>query len=113
MATDRLVVAHDIDDVGGIGGVVWSLPHDGDLDGNLVRLAADRIIDEHVNDDVDVLVVCREGDGTLVVDGERHELTARSIALIPRSASRSIAAGSDGIAYLSIHRHRDGLTIGT
>lgn len=112
MATDRLVVAHDIDDAEGIGGVVWSLPHDGDLDGNLVRLAAGRSIDEHVNDEVDVLIVGREGGGTLVVAGEQYALTSLTVALVPRGASRSITAGDGGITYLSIHRHRDGLTIG-
>lgn len=108
----RLVVARDVDRAHGIGGVVWKLPHEGDLDGNLVRLAAGRSIDAHVNDEVDVLLVVRTGGGELTVDGERHPLDTTTVALVPRGTSRSITAGPEGIAYLSIHRHRSGLHIG-
>lgn len=108
----RLVVEPDVDDAHGVGGVVWKLPHQGDLDGNLVRLAAGRSVDAHVNDEVDVLLVVRRGDGEMTVDGERHELGERAIALIPRGARRSIVAGPDGISYLSVHRHRGPMSIG-
>ena len=108
----RLVVESDVDAATGVGGVVWKLPHDGDLDGNLVRLAAGRSIEEHVNDEVDVLVVVRSGGGELAVDGEPHQLRETALALIPRGTRRSITAGDDGIAYLSIHRRRPGLSIG-
>ena len=110
--TSRLVVEADVEAAHGVGGVVWKLPHDGDLDGNLVRLAAGRSIDEHVNREVDVLIVVRAGDGELTVDGEPHPLTLTTLALIPRGARRSITAGHDGITYLSIHRRREGLHIG-
>ena len=110
--TSRLVVEPDVDAAHGVGGVVWKLPHDGDLDTNLVRLAAGRSIDEHVNREVDVLLVVRAGDGELVVDGVPHPLTGTTLALIPRHTRRSITAGHDGITYLSIHRRREGLTIG-
>jgi quercetin dioxygenase-like cupin family protein len=110
--TSRLVVEPDVEAARGVGGVVWKLPHEGDLDGNLVRLAAGRSIDEHVNDEVDVLVVVRAGDGELTVDGVPHALTGTALALIPRGTRRSIAAGDDGITYLSIHRRREGLHIG-
>ncbi|HUF84598.1 MAG TPA: hypothetical protein VMQ81_08420, partial [Acidimicrobiia bacterium] len=103
----RLVVEPDVEAAHGVGGVVWKLPHGGDLDGNLVRLAAGRSIDEHVNREVDVVVVVRAGDGELTVDGERHPLTGTTIALIPRDTRRAITAGHDGIAYLSIHRRRE------
>lgn len=108
----RLVVEPDVDAAPGDGGVVWKLPHDGDLDGNLVRLAAGGVIDEHVNGEVDVLVVVRSGGGRLTVDGTAHELTPSTVALVPVGTRRSVAAGPDGISYLSIHRRREGLTIG-
>jgi quercetin dioxygenase-like cupin family protein len=111
-AAAELVVARDVDAAHGIGGVVWKLPHAGDLDGNLVRLAAGRSIEAHVNTEVDVLFVVRSGGGELTVDGERHLLDATTVALVPRGTSRSITAGPDGIAYLSIHRHRGGLRMG-
>lgn len=110
---DRLVVEADIDSSGGIGGVVWKLPSDGDLNGNLVRLAAGRRIDEHRNDDVDVLLVIRTGSGELDVDGVAHPLTETTVALVPCGTVRSITAGRHGISYLSIHRRRAPLSIRT
>lgn len=50
---------------------MWSLPHDADLDANLVRLEPHARIDTHRNTEVDVLVVVRGGSGELVVDGVR------------------------------------------
>lgn len=111
--TVHLVVEPDVDAAHGVGGVVWKLPHEGDLDGNLVRLAAGRGIDAHVNAEVDVLVIVRAGDGELEVDGTSHRLTPSALALVPRGTRRSITAGPDGITYLSIHRRRGGLGIRT
>ncbi len=108
----RLVIEGDIDATPGIGGVVWKLPHEGDLDGNLVRLAAGRSIEAHVNDEVDVLIVVRSGGGALVVDRVPHPLGEVTIALVPKGVERSITAGPSGMSYLSVHRHRDGLTVG-
>ena len=51
------------------GGAVWSLAHGGDLDANLVRLESDGGVGEHVNNDVDVLLVARSGGGTVTIDG--------------------------------------------
>ena len=107
----HLIVEPDVEAAHGVGGVVWKLPHEGDLDGNFVRLAAGRSIDEHVNDEVDVLVLVRAGDGELTVDGERHPLTTTTLALVPRGTRRSITAGPGGISYLSIHRRREGLGV--
>lgn len=95
----------------GSGGVVWSLPHGGDLDANLVRLGAGDGIGAHVNDDVDVLLVVRSGAADLTVDGRIRAIGPDHVALIPRGSERSIEAGADGIAYLSIHRRRSPLVI--
>jgi len=101
----------ELDGIDDVGGAVWSLPHGGDLDANLVRLAPGARIDEHVNDVVDVLIVVREGVGELTLDGLRHPLKDSTVALIPRHASRSIRAGASGLAYLTVHRAREPLTI--
>jgi quercetin dioxygenase-like cupin family protein len=92
-------------------GVVWSLPHGGDLDANLVRLGPDAAIGEHRNDEVDVLVYVQSGTGELVGDGRVQRLSGQVAALIPRGSRRSIRAGTRGLTYLSIHRRRDGLAL--
>ena len=96
----------DLDRADGVGGAVWSLPHGGDLDANLVRIAPDAGIDRHVNEEVDVLMVIRSGDGELTVDGTVHMLAESALALVPKGSSRAIRAGERGLAYLSVHQRR-------
>ncbi|MDZ7679822.1 MAG: cupin domain-containing protein [Acidimicrobiales bacterium] len=95
----------------GAGGAVWSLPHGGDLDANLVRLAPGGEIARHVNADVDVLVFVQSGTGELTIDDDVHPLRGDVLALVPRGAHRSITAGPRGLTYLSIHRRRSPLGI--
>jgi quercetin dioxygenase-like cupin family protein len=92
-------------------GAVWSLPHGGDLDANLVRLDPGGTIDEHVNDVVDVLMFVQSGTGLLVVDGHPHFLRSDVLALIPRGSRRQVTAGPTGMYHLSVHRRRGPLTI--
>ncbi|MFN0090378.1 MAG: DUF6328 family protein [Acidimicrobiales bacterium] len=106
-----LVVDVAVVDQLGASGTVWSLPHGGDLDGNLVRLASGVEIGEHVNDEVDVLIAVRSGRGELVVEGRRHELRPGVLALIARGARRRLVAGAEGLGYLSLHRRRAPLGI--
>ncbi len=95
----------------GSGGAVWSLPHGGDLDANLVRLDPESGIESHVNDDVDVLIVVQAGRGELTVDEQTRRLEVDHVALVPRGARRSISAGRGGLSYLSIHRRRSPLGV--
>ena len=95
----------------GSSGAIWSLRHGGDLDANVVWLRPDDTIDEHVNDDVDVLVVVWGGDGRLTSDGSSVPLRPGVVVHIERGARRSVVAGSDGVTYLSVHRRRDGPSI--
>lgn len=96
---------------GGADGAIWSLPHDGDLDANVVRLRAGNAIDEHVNGEVDVLVVVWSGTGALDVDDTTTSLAPGVLASIPKGARRSVRAVGDDLTYLSIHRRRDSLSI--
>lgn len=98
-------------DVGGADGAVWSLPHDGDLDANLVKLAPGGEIVSHRNDEVDVVLVVVSGSGDLVVDGESYPLRPHRLARICKGAERSLRAGPGGLLYLSLHRARSGLRI--
>ena len=73
MTSGAVVV--DLDQVAAAGtvGAAWSLPHGGDLDANVVRLDAAGGIGEHVNNEVDVLVVVVSGQGSVSVDGAQGE----------------------------------------
>jgi len=92
-------------------GALWSLPHGGDLDANLVRVLVGDSIGEHVNDEVDVLIVVWDGDGQIAVDEVTSPLRRGVVVSVPKGASRAIRSGSENLTYLSIHRRRDGLTI--
>ncbi len=98
-------------DMRGGGRVVWSLPHGGDLDANLVHLDAGAVIGEHVNHEVDVAISVMTGRGHLVVEGATHLLRGDVFALVHRGERREIRAGADGLTYLSIHRRRRLLSI--
>jgi quercetin dioxygenase-like cupin family protein len=66
---------------------------------------------EHVNQQCDVAILALAGSGTLAVDRSEHPLAAGSFAIVPRGASRSVAAGPDGLRCLTVHRRRGGLQI--
>lgn len=109
----RAAVVVELDRVpDGASGAAWSLPHDGDLDANLVRLGAGESIGAHENREVDVLIIVRRGDGSVRIDDVTWPLAAGALALVPVGSRRSITAWSAGLEYLSIHRRRGGLTIG-
>ena len=97
---------------GGRTGVIWALEESGDLNANLVRFDAGGGVEEHVNDEVEVLFVGVAGSGTVRVDGEEHALSAGKLVFVPRGARRSTGASSDGFAYLTVHRRRGPLRIG-
>lgn len=110
--TDR--TAHvDITQLGGKGrGAIWSLPHDGDLDANVVRLDAGQAIGEHINHEVDVFVVVWDGTGGIRIDDRPVGLRPGVALLVPKGTTRAIRAGADGVTYLTVHRRRGPLAIG-
>ncbi|MEW6470905.1 MAG: cupin domain-containing protein [Actinomycetota bacterium] len=104
-------VALDGLDLTGADGAVWSLPHRGDLDANLVKLAPGSHVAGHHNDEVDVLLVVLAGHGTLTVDDEALAVGTHHLVRIPRGADRRLEASAAGLVYLSVHRARTGLQI--
>jgi len=108
-AVDGAVVA-DLGDVplSGPPGVVWGLDS-GQLNANLVTLAAGEAIAEHVNSEVDVLIVVKVGSGVVVVDGVEHAVGADSLVLVPRGTSREIRS-TRRLCYLTVHARRAPLT---
>ncbi|HET9442794.1 MAG TPA: hypothetical protein VFO65_05685 [Acidimicrobiales bacterium] len=86
-------------------GVAWSTSPEG-LHVNLVALGPRGEMAEHVNAEVDVVVVVVAGEATVTVEGRAHRLAGGSAGVVPRGARRAVAAGPGGARYLSIHRRR-------
>jgi quercetin dioxygenase-like cupin family protein len=96
--------------------IAWKLTESGrQLDANLVRLAPGHHVAPHAEPDLDVLLFVVSGDGTLGgrhVDDEPQPLTPGALVWLPHGSTRSITAGDDGLAYLTVHRRRPGMQIG-
>ncbi len=101
----------DLSRVAGAGGVVWSVSPGG-FHGNLVVLGPGGAVGAHRNDAVDVLVVVLDGEGMAAVEGEPVRLAPTAALLLPRGATREIAAGPAGLRYLTVHAERAPLGIG-
>lgn len=93
-------------------GVHWTLDQpESDLNVNLVRLDPGHVAEEHVNNEVDVLIMTVAGEGEIEVDGSQFAVHDSVLIHVPRGASRRIEAGTAGLGYVTIHRRRS-LTIG-
>ena len=97
--------------VGGHG-VLWTLEGGEDLNANLVRFPAGEGVGEHVNREVDVLVVGVSGTGCVEVDGCVHALSSGVLVFLPKGTRRSTRSDSADFAYLTVHRRRGPLRIG-
>jgi len=93
-------------------GVVWTLEQGDDINVNLVRFPAGRGVSEHVNEEVDVLVVGVSRSGLVEVDGHEHHVRAGTVAFVPKGARRSTSSESGDFSYLTVHRRRGPLQIG-
>ena len=94
------------------GGVQWKLAESGrQLDANLVRLAGGQRVDTHAEPDLDVLLLVMAGEGTLGTAEETLRLSSGTMLWLPRGSSRSLAAGDNGLSYLTVHQRRPGLRI--
>ncbi len=96
---------------GECAGVLWTLEGGRDLNANLVHFPSGIGVGEHVNDQVDVLLVGISGTGTLSVDGDERPLASGTVMLVPKGVRRSILSASDDFAYLTIHKRRGPLQI--
>lgn len=95
------------------GGALWRL-RDGDrqLDANVVRLPPGAEVAPHTEADLDVLLVVVAGGGRLTLAGAEREVRSGSLTVLPRGTPRGLAAGPDGLVYLTAHRRRAGMAIG-
>jgi mannose-6-phosphate isomerase-like protein (cupin superfamily) len=80
-----------------------------DLNVNLLAWVAGDGVAEHINTEVDVLIVGIEGEGVITVEGANHTLQAGQVLVIPKGARRTIQGTSERFAYLTCHRRRAGL----
>ena len=91
-------------------GPVWGLATD-DLNATLLWWPPGEGPAEHVNDARDVLYVVVDGSATLTVDGEPRELRAGEAAIVEKGGARALAAGEEGVRYVTCHLRRGGLQI--
>jgi quercetin dioxygenase-like cupin family protein len=80
-----------------------------DLNVNLLVFASGEGVAEHINTDVDVLLVGIAGAGAVTVDGTRQILGTGQALVISKNARRSTKGVSAPFAYLTCHRRRAGL----
>lgn len=108
---DRHGVDGAIDLLGGSGvGPLWGMAST-DLNATLLAWPAGHEVPEHLNPDLDVLIIVLGGHGTATIDGRSHALAAGSAILVARGTRRRIQAGHSGLRYLSVHRRRGPLQI--
>ena len=89
-------------------GPIWTQQTE-DLNVNLLRFRRGEGVDEHVNNEVDVLLVGVDGTGDIVINGNGCTLAAGQLVIIPKGAVRSIRATAEFFSYLTCHRRRAGL----
>ncbi|WP_435849058.1 hypothetical protein [Streptomyces lavendulocolor] len=95
-------------------GALWRLAEEGrQLDANVVRLAAGTRVAVHVEPDLDVLLYVVNGTGRLDTAEGGQPVEAGCLVWLPHGSRRGMAAGPEGLAYLTVHRRRPGLSIGT
>jgi quercetin dioxygenase-like cupin family protein len=88
----------------------WSVENQ--LQSNLVQLEPDAVVDEHTERVLDVLLVVVAGEGVLYADGRERPVGAPAVVVLPAGTTRAIVAGPGGLAYVTVHRRRTGLSIG-
>ena len=93
-------------------GARWKLDEPGrELDANLIHLPAGRRVETHTESELDVALVVVAGSGTVDTPDGPKSLADGNLVWLPRGSTRSIAAGKDGLSYLTVHRRRPGLQI--
>ena len=91
-------------------GPLWGTETE-DLNATLLAWPAGGGTSEHVNSERDVLVVVLAGSATVWVDGDALPLDPGQAIVIEKGRSRWIAAGPDGVRYLSVHVRRPKLQV--
>ena len=95
-------------------GALWNLTGpDRGLDANVVQLPPGGRIEPHEGPALDVLWHVVAGTGTLLTaDDDEPPLAAGDVVHLPRGTVRGVAAGAEGIRYLTVHDRKPPLGIG-
>lgn len=107
----------DVRDIAGqdpqSAGALWKLAEPGrQLDANLVHLPPGERVETHAEPDLDVLLLVVAGRATLTSpDTAAEELADGALVWLPHGSARSLAAGPEGLSYLTVHRRRPGMQI--
>jgi hemerythrin-like domain-containing protein/quercetin dioxygenase-like cupin family protein len=91
-------------------GPLWGAASE-DLNATLVAWRAEETTPEQANDERDVLLVGIEGTGEVRIEGEAHAFGPARTVIVPKGTTLQIAAGADGLRYLSVHLRKPGLQI--
>ena len=67
---------------------------------------------EHVNGELETVLLVLDGSVRVCVDGTELELSVHQLLVLPRGSARSLTAGPGGVRYLSLHRRRGPLLPG-
>lgn len=86
----------------------WSQQSE-DLNVNLISCLAGQGVGSHVNDEVDVLLVGIDGEGSVAIDDDWHALPPGRVVIVPKGTRRATRCDGDHFAYLTCHRRRSGL----
>ncbi|MCU0493664.1 MAG: cupin domain-containing protein [Chloroflexaceae bacterium] len=89
-------------------GPIWSANCE-QMNVNLMRLSSGQGVAEHVNADLDVLLVVLEGVGTITLDGEERSFEAGQVFVLPRGTRRGIQCRNGPLVYITCHRQKGGL----
>lgn len=97
----------------GHAGVQWKLAEPGrQLDANVVRLSPGAVVDTHTEPELDVLLLVVAGDGELSSGQAAEPLEEGALCWLPKASSRRLAAGPQGLSYMTVHARRPGMRIG-
>jgi quercetin dioxygenase-like cupin family protein/hemerythrin-like domain-containing protein len=91
-------------------GPLWSIETD-DLNATLLVWDAGEGPPEHVNAELDVLILVLSGSATVTINGDPYATQAGDAIVLMKGSSRRIVAGPHGVRYVSVHRRRAPLQI--
>jgi mannose-6-phosphate isomerase-like protein (cupin superfamily) len=77
-----------------------------DLDYTLLHWLTGGGVEEHVNDEVDVMMIVLQGNGVVVVEGVAQPVTSGKALVLPKGSRRQIRSSSDDFRYLNVHKRR-------